>query len=335
MRAPERSLRADLAEIAALPVSVEQRAQDVLEALRRVVPYAAAWMAVRDPETRQHRPVATEGDTEPLARYFTLPEADDELEQLGLNRLRPPMCASDLPAPLTEIHAWGEYLLPAGFRDGFAMGLFSADGRHLGFISLLTDDPAERTTAYSGIVETLRPLLAQAIDRMPSLAAVARLTGDAVGGVVLTRAGATLPLPGLPDHPLLAPGSVVPAVASEHLTGPGAHASFLCPFAGAAGELVRITVLDCRDQPPDHLSAVVLVRRRVDPQGLQLADLQVLGALLYGWRVKQVATAFPGPPLAARLHRMAAQVQARSPGHLLLHAAREGCYVPPALWRTS
>jgi hypothetical protein len=140
-------LRDELASIAVSAGSVEQRAQELLEVFHSVVPYAAAWMAVRDPESRRHRPVATEGDIEPLARYFALPEADDEVEELGLNRLRPPMCASDLPAPLAEIRAWGEYLLPAGFRDGFAMGLFSDDGRHLGFISLLTDDPAERTTA--------------------------------------------------------------------------------------------------------------------------------------------------------------------------------------------
>jgi hypothetical protein len=335
MRAPEWSLRAELSEIAASPGSVGQRAQDSLEALGGVVPYAAAWIGVRDPETRQHRPVATQGHTEPLARYFALPDADDDLEQLGLNRLRPPMCARDLPAPLADIRAWGEYLLPAGFQDGFAMGLFSADGRHLGFISLLTDDPAERTTAYRGIVEALRPLLAQAVDRLPSLASVARLAPDAVGGVALTRAGRTLPLPGLPEHPLLASGSTVTAVARELLTAPGTHASFLCPFPEAPGGLVRITVLDCGDQPPDHLSALLLVRRVAVPQGLRLTDLQMFGALLQGWHVEQITARLPGPHPAVRLPRLAAELQLRSPRHLLLHVAREGYYVPPPLWDTS
>src|SRR4051812_25502118 len=74
------SLRAEMAQISAAAGSVEQRANALLESLRRVIPYAAAWLAVRDPETRLHRRIGSDGDTEPLARYFALPEADDEVE---------------------------------------------------------------------------------------------------------------------------------------------------------------------------------------------------------------------------------------------------------------
>jgi hypothetical protein len=332
-RQPPSSLWSELAGIAGSAGSVEQRAQALLEPLSRAVPYAAAWIGLRDPETRRHRPIATDGDTEPLARYFSLPEADDEVEQLGLNRPRPPMCASDLPVPLAETRAWGEYLLPAGFRDGFAVGLFTADGRHLGFISLLTDDPAGRTASYSGLVAELRPLLARALDRLPSLAAVARLTGDAVAGAVLTRAGRTLPLPGLPEHALLAPDSTVVKVAGEYLTAAGAHASFLSPRSQRSGDLVRITVLDCRNQPPDHLRAVVLVRPAVDLHGLRPTDLRVLGALLHGWDDQRIGARFPVPPVAARVEAMVVRLGVPSSRHLLLRAAREGLYVPPALWR--
>jgi hypothetical protein len=121
-------------------------------------------------------------------------------------------------------------------------------------------------------------------------------------------------------------------VAREHLTAPGAHASFLCPFPEAPDGLVRVTAVDCRDQLADHLSAVVLVRRAAVPQGLELADLRLLGALLSGWDEAQIAVRLPGPPLAVRLPRMAADLQVRSPRHLLLHAAREGYYFPPSLW---
>jgi hypothetical protein len=41
---------------------------------------AAAWIGVRDPETRLHRRVGSVGDTNALARYFALPGADDEVE---------------------------------------------------------------------------------------------------------------------------------------------------------------------------------------------------------------------------------------------------------------
>jgi hypothetical protein len=332
LRAPS-SFWSELADIAASAGAVEQRARAMLETLHHVVPYAAGWISMRDPETRRHHQVGADGDTGALGRYFSLPEADDEVEQLGLNRLRPAMRASDLPAPLPEIRAWGEYLLPAGFRDGFAMGLFAPDGRHLGFLSLLTDDPAQRTASYGRAVEELRPLFARALDRLPSLTAVARLTRDAVGGVALTRSGRAVPLPGLPWHPLLASGTAALAVAGEYLTAPGAHASFLSPSPDGAGDLVRLTVLDCREQSSDHLTGVVFVRPAGVPDGLRPADLQVLGALLHGWHEEQVAARWPHPSVAERLERMAAHLGVRSCAHLLLHAAREGVYVPPALWQ--
>jgi hypothetical protein len=49
--------------------------------------------------------------------------------------------------PLAETRAWGEYLLPAGFTDGIAMTLFTDDGRHLGFLSVLTGDSRHLTAS--------------------------------------------------------------------------------------------------------------------------------------------------------------------------------------------
>src|SRR4051812_46856602 len=99
-------LRRHLADIAGAPVTLQQRAQDVLEVLNRIVPFDAAWLAVRDPERRRHTPLATAGPTDPLRRYFLTPEADEEVEQLGLNRTRPPMLVGEIPTPLPELRAW-------------------------------------------------------------------------------------------------------------------------------------------------------------------------------------------------------------------------------------
>ena len=68
-------LHTEMAHIAVMAGGVEQRAEALLECLRNVVPYSAAWVAVRDPETRMHRRVGSEGDTDPLIRYFALPES--------------------------------------------------------------------------------------------------------------------------------------------------------------------------------------------------------------------------------------------------------------------
>jgi len=318
-----------LAGIARSAGTVEERAGAMLEPLRREVPCTAAWIAVRDPETGWHRPVGRYGDTEVLARYFALPEADEELQQFGMNRRRPAVRASDVPVPLPETLAWGEYLLPAGYRDGIAVGVFAADGRHLGFITLLTDDPALLTPEHCDVLGRVRPLLARALDRLPSLAALGRLTGDALGAVVLTRGGRCLPVPGLPRHPLLTPDSPVLAVARNHAGGPGARSTFLCPENGG---LSRITVLDCRDESTDQLSALVLVRPVADTWGLRPLELRILGAQLEGWDDERISACCGVRWDAERAEQLAQRVGFDTVPALLLAVARAGLYVPPALW---
>ena len=80
-------LQEELADVGTMAGGLSQRAREVLDALGRILPFDAGWLAVRDPERRRHVPLATRGPTEPLHRYFESPGADAELEQLGLNRL--------------------------------------------------------------------------------------------------------------------------------------------------------------------------------------------------------------------------------------------------------
>jgi hypothetical protein len=55
------------------------------------------------------------------------------------------------------------------------------------------------------------------------------------GADVLTRGGDTLPLPGLPDHRLLAPGSRILATAARELADTDTHVTFLAPAGGRIG----------------------------------------------------------------------------------------------------
>ena len=322
-------LYAEMTHIAADAGSVERRAGALLECLHHVLPYSAAWIAVRDPETRMHRRVGSDGDTSALARYFDLAEADEELEQLGLNRFQPPVPASALPVPLAETRAWGEFLLPAGINDGVAMGLFSPDGRHLGFLSLLTHDPAPRSVPYVALLAGLRPVFAHALDRLPSFVAAADLTADAVAGVVMTRAGRHVPLPTLPTHPLLEEGTAASAVARRCLAAPGTAATFVSPWAGA---FVRISVFDCRDEEIDHLTALALVRPAADARRLGRANLQLLGALVAGWDDERIQARTGWYDVAHRASRLASDLGFPDIGALVQHAAEAGLHLPPPLW---
>jgi len=324
------SSRAEMAQIAAMAGSVEQRANELLRCLREVIPYAAGWIAVRDPETRLHRRVGSDGDTDSLARYFARPEADEEVEALGLNRFQPPVRARALPVPLAETRAWGEYLLPAGFNDGLAMALFTDDGRHLGFLSLLTGDAKDRTASYGGVLAGLRPTIVRALDRLPSLATAAQLTGDAVAGIAITRAGHGVRVPGLPTHPLLAEGAATVAVALRYARASGAISTFLSPWAG---ELLRVNVLDCRDETVDHLCSLVVIRPADEALLLGQSDLRLLGALVEGWDEQRVRAGTGVSDPVGHAQALARRLALPSTGALVQHAARKGLYLPPMLWR--
>jgi hypothetical protein len=201
---------------------------------------------------------------------------------LGLNRCRPPVLASEIPGPLADIQAWADHLLPAGFRQGLAAGLFTAEGRHVGFLSLLSADPAHPSPADRKVVAAVTTVIADDLDRTREIAESARIVENASAGVVLTRAGDVLPLPGLPDDRLLAPGSPVLRVAADELAGSGTYLSFLSPVSGGADDeqLIRVIALDFARPDLDHLCAAVLLRPPSDLLGLKTPDLRVLDLLV-------------------------------------------------------
>ncbi|TFV51559.1 hypothetical protein [Blastococcus sp. TF02A-35] len=315
--------------------AVAERAAEVLHRLGRIVPFDAGWVALRDPERQRHVALATTGPAGPLRDYFGRPEADDEVDSLGLNRRCPPMLASDIPIPLREVRAWSDHLLPAGFRGGVAAGLFTSSGRHVGFLSLLTADAPQPREADRRVVATVTTVIADELDRTGDIAETARAVEKADAGVVLTRGGDVLPLPGLPDHRLLAPGSPILAVAADELAVGGACIGFLAPAPGAAGDrLVRVTALDVARPELDHLAAAVLLGPPGDSHGLTVLDLRILGLLVEG--------VIDIPALGRRL-RVGTDAVARSLGRSLaalqtsdltataVRALRGGLRIPPGV----
>jgi hypothetical protein len=326
-------LRLEFTEIAAAATTLEQRAQAVLERLGQILPFDAAWLAVRDPERRLHTPVATTGPAEALRRYFLTPEADAEVDQLDLNSSRPPMLVGEIPVPLPELRAWAEYLLPAGFRGGLAAGLFTGTSRHLGFLSLLSDDPHRPDRIDRRIVAAVTPVIADELDRTREIAETARMVGAATAGIVLTRGGDTLPLPGLPDHPLLTSGSPILTTAAHELTDARPHISFLAP-APRSRRLVRVTALDCAAPALDHLSAAVLLSPPGDLRGLRTLDLRVLGLLVDGTTSVPAMAAALGADarrVAAALRAALVALAAPDLPAAAVRALRAGLRIPPQL----
>jgi hypothetical protein len=337
-------LRHQLAGIALTPATLEARAAAVLEVLGPVLPYDVAWLAVRDPEQRRHTPLATVGPAEPLRRYWQTPDADAEAEQLGLNRRRPPMLASESPVPLPELRSWADYHLPAGFRGGLAAGLFTPGGRHIGFLTLLSEDPARPGPADRAAIAAVTTVVARGLDRIRGVAATARIVEAATAGVVLTRGGDVLPLPGLPGHRLLAAGSPVLVTAAAELADADTCITFLAPTTDCDEDerLVRISVLDCARPGLDHLAAAVLLSPPGALHGLTPLHLRVLGLLVEGaTHLRPIAAALGVDERTAAdaLRTVLVALETPSLTAAAMHAIRTGLRIPPHLatptWSTT
>jgi DNA-binding CsgD family transcriptional regulator len=324
---------AAIAQIMDEPAPIAERARRILQVLAPVLRFDAACIALRDPERQIRIPLASAGDAAALHAYWCSGGADAELDRLGLNRPGPPLLSTEASLPAAETVYWRRYLAPAGFRCGIDAALVTADGRHVGHLTVLFRADAHPTVADRELTGVVAPLIARAVDRLPAIRLLAGIVPDVIAGAVLTRAGNTLPLPGLPSDPLLAPGSPVVAEVVERLAGGDRYATFLHTALEAGhGALMRVTALDCSDGTTDHLRAAILLSPAPDLHGLSRHDLQVLGLIVAGWADdERIAAALNSTTedVAETARRGMQVLGARSRTALAVRALREGLFLPP------
>jgi hypothetical protein len=322
-----------IARIVDEPVPIAERARRILQVLDPVFRYDAAAIALRDPERQIRIPLASAGDAAALHAYWSSAGADAELGRLGLNQPGPPLLLStDLCAPVAETVYWRRFLAPAGFRGSLDTPLFTAEGGHVGHLTVLTRAEARPTLADRDLTGALAPLIARAVDRLPAIGALAALVPDAFAGTVLTRAGNTLPLFGLPIDPVLAADSPAVVEVVERLAVGDRYATFLHPALGtASGALLRVTAIDCSDDAADHLCAAVLLSPEPDLHGLSRHDLHVLGLIVAGWEDdERIAAALDSTPedVAETARRAMQLLDAPSRTGLAVRALRAGLFIP-------
>jgi DNA-binding CsgD family transcriptional regulator len=328
---------AEVGQIASGPGRVADRVDALLESLHRLVPFRAAGIFLLDPRRRRQVPVFSTGYDDAVSSYITSPANSDEIELLGFNRVRSALRVQDLPVALERVPGWAQYLWPAGFRGGLAVGLFTPDGRHLGILGMNTETDRHPTAAARDLIGALAPVIADTVDPLRSASRLAAMVGGAQAGVVLTRTGEPLALPGLSEHPLLAEGSAVVAVAAGRLSTVGVYSSFLARYvvAGAPDSLVRITVLACPPAPVHDLVAVVLLSPPGDVRGLTARELEVLGLLVEGASNHRIAAALfiTRRTVNAHLEHILAKLGTPTRTQAAVHALRLGLYVPRQLHR--
>jgi DNA-binding CsgD family transcriptional regulator len=324
-----------LADIAAMPGRLPDRAQALLVELRRHVPFDASWLALADPLGSGYTSLASISLDEGTLQYLSGPKMAHDIEVTGANRASPPLSPSDLPYSADELPTWAECLIPAGYHEALAVALFGAGRRHVGFLALLSGSAQPPAEAVRHRLGELAPVLARSIDPMRSLLAAARLVQGATAGVVLCAGGGTTPLPGLAGEELLGVGSPVVDAARVLVAGGQVYASFLWPRGGrhAPHDHVRVTVLASTDDVPSMLTGMVLLSPAGDLRGLTPRELEVLGLVVEGFSNQEIARALVVAPrtVAAHLEHILVKLQASSRTLAAVRAEREGLYVPPAL----
>jgi DNA-binding CsgD family transcriptional regulator len=324
----------EVAALADLPASLAERAEAILDRLRRVIPFQGARIALVDPELRQHELLSCHGYNDRIRVYLTTPEHYDDIESLGLNGPTP-LRVQDLSVPAEEIRNWMELFRPAGFLEGLGVGLVTHDGRRVGLLGLSTDRPEHPSPAACNLMQLLAPTIAYAVDPLRSLVVLARIVRGMTAATVLTISGRALPLPGLPTHPLLKRNSAVLAAAGAHLGGTPDYATFLAPYDWPPAEAghVRITLLGSGGPPPRHLRAVVAVSAPGDLCGLTGTELEILGALVEGAAAVSIAVARGIPVEIVEGHLERARIKLAVPDRITagVRAVHEGLYVPTEL----
>jgi DNA-binding CsgD family transcriptional regulator len=318
----------EVGRIASAPGTPEQRALALLEPLRRLVPFQAACFHLLDAAGGGRPRLISTGYDDAVCKYILSPENKEEIELIGYNRDRRALRVQDLPVPAEQVRSWVEYLVPAGFREGVGVGLFSSDGRHIGVFGLNTDHSGHPTEAARDLIGRLAPQIANAVDPMRSTVEAARMVREAVAGVVLTSGGETAPLPGLPAHPILAPASCA-LVAAEQVARENVHGSFLVPLPDAEGCL-RVTVLACPAGLSGRWAAAVVVSPPGDVHRLTHREIQILGLLIEGWPNPRIAAALyiSERTVATHVEHILAKLGAASRTLAAARALRAGAYIP-------
>jgi DNA-binding CsgD family transcriptional regulator len=321
-----------LAETAASAGTTSERAQVLLEVLRRVVPFDGAFLALADPLGHGYYSLVSVDLDAATVEFLSGPQVARDIEVTGTDRERPPLGPSDLPYPAEELPTWAECLIPSGIHEGLGVALFARGGRHVGHLAVLSGSPQPPTPAMRRRLGRLAPVLAHGIDPMRLLVTAARLVRGATAGTVLRWDRRTEPLPGLNGHPLLAVGSPVLTAACGRIADGQVYSSFLWPLGGwhAPGGHTRVTVIAAPDDVPAVLGGVVLLSPVPDLHGLTPRELEVLGLVVDGCSNQEIARTLVVAPrtVAAHVEHMLVKLGAATRTLAAVRAEREGLYVP-------
>src|SRR3954447_14715252 len=106
----DRRVVVEVADIAASPGPIGERAAALLEPLHRVIPFEAASICLIHSEYRGFVCSVSRGYTEACQAHLISRASFEDAVALRLARPRPPMRKHDMPLPWSEVRGWAEYM---------------------------------------------------------------------------------------------------------------------------------------------------------------------------------------------------------------------------------
>lgn len=323
---------AELAEIADSGAPLSERAPELLDRLRHLLPFDAAWLAVADPDGPGWSCVASTGLDDRVLEHLAGPVFAHDVELTHTGPADVPLSPSDLPYPATELPTWAECFLPAGFHEALGVSLAHGARRRVGHLALLSVPGRPPSPEVRQRLRRLAPVLARGADPLRTVAASARLVRGATAAAVLHRRGGVRPLPGLDGDELLAADSPVVAVARSRIEEGQVCASFLWPRGGphALEGHVRVTVLTCPDGAAVGVVGTVVLSPPGQLHGLTPRELVVLGLVVDGCTNQEIARSLVLSPrtVATHLEHVLVKLDATTRTLAAVRAEREGLLVP-------
>jgi DNA-binding CsgD family transcriptional regulator len=315
----------DIAAVAASAGRVDERASEVIECLRSIIPIAAAAASVIDPVTGRQRILVNAGYTARVANHVSSASYHSEvLEPFALPLAGWPVRERDLKVDPLSLTAVADYFRPEGLMEGLVSTLTTPDGRYVGVLDISVSDRRHPSDEACAIVGHLAPALANLTDPLQSARALAASLDDESTALAILPGVQAFPLLGEPDPVLLDARAPLLEEATRALDGRRPMAAFLWPHAD--GGWYGCRAVGCRD----HVT-VLLLREDPEVHGLTLRELEVLTFLAEGLSNEDIARKLWIAHRTARTHveHIFAKLEVSTRAAAVARATQEGLLVPP------
>jgi len=279
-----------IAAVAAEQDTAQSRAEEVLEELSSLIPYAAADFAAIDPLSGDLVQLARRGYSDETLAGLRDTKFFETIDVLNLRTTGRPTRMQDVPGDPLDTWVIGEVLAPAGYREGLTMCLRTKDGRVTGVINLSTEtskDPSDLATESIGF---LCHALGGIADVTQSNRWIERLSGSGKTAVGLNVKGDVVSFSRDVDEELFHPQSdllrAVKAFVAQKNSG-----SFIWPTNGLEDGWFKVSVIPITDWMHDLVAVITLEAAELNE--LSHRELEVLTLAARGYSNREIgATLF-------------------------------------------